>query len=248
MCTLSWKPLEDGYVLFFNRDESRSRVTAQGPTLRQKNGVDFLAPTDGARGGTWLLVNAHGISIALLNNYVTTSPAVVANASSRGFLPLNCSDCASVIEAIDHIAKMSLNDYPPFHLVVAATNEAVMLTWDGGACTPAVLRSSGEMLTTSMFRPKLIAQARDEIFTSVVGDMTDAKPETLKAFHWFEGPDGANSIKMSRPDACTHSISEITVSLRNETANFQYSPQADINGDERVLPSTSIFLPLTKHL
>lgn len=248
MCTLSWKPLEDGYVLFFNRDESRNRVTAQGPTLRQKNGVDFLAPTDGARGGTWLLVNAHGICIGLLNNYAATSPAVVVNASSRGFLPLNCSDCVSVIEAIDRIAEMPLNDYPPFHLVVAAANEAVMLTWDGSACTSAVLGSSGEMLTTSMFKPKLVAQVRDEIFTSVVGDITDAKPETLKAFHWFEGPDSATSIKMSRPDACTHSISEITVSLDKETAYFQYSPQAGINGDERVLSPTSIFIPLTKHL
>jgi len=248
MCTLSWKPLEDGYVLFFNRDESRSRVIAQGPALRQENGVGFLAPTDGARGGTWLLVNAHGISVALLNNYAATSPTIVANASSRGFLPLNCSDCTSVLEAIDRIAEMPLNDYPPFHLVVAAANEAVMLTWDGSACTSAVLSGSGEMLTTSMFKSKLVAQVRDEIFTSVVGDITDAKPETLKAFHWFEGPDGATSIKMSRPDACTHSISEITVSLGNETANFQYAPQAGIDGDERVLPSTSIFLPLTKHL
>lgn len=248
MCTLSWKPLEDGYVLFFNRDESRNRVSAQGPTLQQKNGVDFLAPTDGARGGTWLLVNAHGICIALLNNYAAGSTAVVANALSRGFLPLNCSDCTNVIEAIDRIAEMPLNEYPPFHLVVAAANEAVMLTWDGSTCTPAVLSSSGEMLTTSMFRPKLVAQVRDEIFANVVGDFTDAKPERLKVFHWFEGPDTATSIRMSRPDACTHSISEITVSTGKETACFLYSPQAGIKGDERVLPSTSIFLPLTKKL
>jgi len=234
MCTLSWKPLESGYVLFFNRDESRSRATAQGPSLQQNNGVEFLSPTDGERGGTWLLVNAHGISIGLLNNYQASQLAIEASPASpgpasRGMLPLKCADCASVTEAITRIEAMSLDDYPPFHLVVAGTTEASVLTWDGRASHSTVLKASGVMLTTSGFRSIDVAKVRHETFTKMVGDMAEASPGQLRNFHWYEGDNGATGIRMSRPDACTHSISHLTVSMDEKMAKYHYSPLAEIS-------------------
>ncbi len=234
MCTLSWNPLENSYVLLFNRDENRSRALAQGPSLQQSNGVEFISPTDTERGGTWLLVNAHGISIGLLNNYQSSQPVLETGTSSssppsRGMLPLKCSDCASVAEAINRIAAMSLDDYPPFYLVVAGLTEASVLTWDGRANHSAALKSSGGMLTTSAFRSIDVAKVRHETFSRLVGDMADASPDRLRDFHWYEGNDGATSVKMSRPDACTHSISYITVSLDEKMASYHYSPQADIS-------------------
>ena len=237
MCTLSWKPLDNSYVLFFNRDESRKRAAAQGPSLRQVNGVEYLSPTDGERGGTWLLVNAFGISIGLLNNYASTQPSAITKPSSprpssRGMLPLKCSDCASVTEAITRIESMSLDDYPPFHLVVAGLTEAAVLTWDGRASHSAELKASGVMLTTSAFRSIDVARIRHETFARMVGDMADASTDKLKRFHWHQGDNGATGIKMSRPDACTHSISYITVSLDEKMASYHYSPQADISSAE----------------
>lgn len=230
MCTLSWKPLNNGYVLFFNRDESRDRAVARGPSLQQNDGVEFLSPTDGARGGTWLLVNAHGISVALLNNYASTQSVKKVNPglSSRGMLPLECSDCVSVAEAITRIETMPLEHYPPFHLLVAGADEASVLTWNGDACFSETLDASGAMLTTSAFRSKTVAKTRRETFVTLVGDMNDATPSQLRDFHWYEGDDGATGIRMSRPDACTHSISRITVSMDEAVVSFQYSPQADI--------------------
>ena len=234
MCTLSWKPLESGYVLFFNRDESRGRAAAQGPSLQHNNGVEFLSPTDGERGGTWLLVNAHGISIGLLNNY--QAPQLVMEAiptspdpASRGMLPLKCADCASVAEAIERIEGMPLGDYPPFHLVVAGATEASVLTWDGRASHSTVLKASGVMLTTSGFRSIDVAKIRHETFSRLVGDMAEASTGQLRDFHWNEGDEGATSVKMSRPDACTHSISHLTVSMDKKMANYHYSPLAEIS-------------------
>lgn len=246
MCTLSWKPVEKGYVLFFNRDESRRRAAARAPSLQKNKGVSYLAPTDPVGGGTWLLVNEYGLSIGLLNNYAVTSATAITGASSRGLLPLNCADCASVAEAIGRITSMSLNAYPPFHLVVMAMDEATMLTWDGIDCTVAALKASGEMLTTSAFKSELVANVRDDTFNRLVGDISVAQPAQLKAFHWYADHEGATSVRMSRPDACTHNISEITVSMDREVAHFKYSPQAGIHGDKRIPPPTSLLLPLTK--
>ncbi len=229
MCTLSWKPLENSYVLFFNRDENRSRAAARAPTLQQRNGVEYLSPTDGERGGTWLLVNAHGISIGLLNNYAASQAVTKVDPSSRGMLPLSCSDCASVAAAISRVEAMPLADFPPFHLVVSGKNEATVLSWNGQNCISTTLNPSGAMLTTSAFRSKTVAKSRHETFAMLVGDMAAASPAQLSAFHRHEGDAGATGIRMSRPDACTHSISQIIVSMDDQMARFHYSPQADIS-------------------
>lgn len=227
MCTLSWKPLANGYVLFFNRDERRSRQAALAPELKQKNGVEFLAPTDGARGGTWLLVNAHGISIGLLNNYAATPLAIVDEPASRGMLPLACADCSSVRQAILRVKAMSLETFPPFHIVIVCAREAAVLSWDGRVCVETTLAGAGAMLTSSAYRPAKTQQARQAVFTELVGDMAAASAEQLQAFHWHTSNDGAQGILMAREDACTHSISHITVDLDEQMAQFYYTPEPE---------------------
>lgn len=132
-------------------------------------------------------------------------------------LPLECSDCASVNEAI---ARES-------------ATKASVLTWTGHACHSVALNESGTMLTTSAFRSVAVATVRHKTFTNLVGDMTNAIPEQLRDFHWYEGDDGATGIRMSRPDACTHSISYVTVSMDEKVAHYHYSPQSEISPNER---------------
>jgi len=46
MCTMTWFTKEDGYELFFNRDERKSRRRAQLPTVQQHvNGIEYISPT-----------------------------------------------------------------------------------------------------------------------------------------------------------------------------------------------------------
>ncbi|MDT8321298.1 MAG: NRDE family protein [Xanthomonadales bacterium] len=85
MCTLSWKPQAGGYVLRFNRDERRERSPAAPPAALQRGGMRFLAPRDGAAGGSWLLVNAAGLSIGLLNHYAAQATTTAGGQLSRGW-------------------------------------------------------------------------------------------------------------------------------------------------------------------
>lgn len=226
MCTLSWKPTTEGYVLFFNRDEQRSRPPALPPALRRHNGVDFIAPIDAAHGGTWLLANAHGLSIGLLNHYPAT-PAQPAEAyASRGLLPLACADCASAAEAVGRCAGLPLTNYPPFHFVAIDLRVAASLIWDGHAPRIDWLDPAGAMLTTSSFHPDLIARARHTVFKQQLGDIADATLAQLEAFHRHRGIDPAASVRMARIDACTHNISRIVVSREN--TRFSYEPQPEL--------------------
>ena len=241
MCTLTWRPTGSGYVLLFNRDEQRSRKPALPPTHRQRNGVSFLAPTDADHGGTWLLVNAHGLSVCLLNHYPAIPPPQREQTVSRGHLVLGCADSTSVNEVMERGRSMHLAAYPPFQLVAIDAAGGAELTWDGRSCTTSALGADGAMLTSSSFHPDAIPHARRVMFSRIVGDIGTATADRLEVFHRHCGDDPAAAVRMSRPDACTHSIARIVLSEREGTANFYYEPQSEI---APVGPPLNINLPL----
>ncbi|HRC86033.1 MAG TPA: NRDE family protein, partial [Thermoanaerobaculia bacterium] len=69
MCTVSWFWTAEGYQLFGNRDESRSRRQALPPRRAEQDGVAYLAPVDADAGGTWIAANELGVTLTLLNFY-----------------------------------------------------------------------------------------------------------------------------------------------------------------------------------
>lgn len=241
MCTLSWQPFEDGYCLWFNRDERRDRPPAAPPASARIDGVACLAPRDGA-GGTWLLVNARGVSLGLLNHYPGEGADMPAAPRSRGLIPLACAGSASAAEALACCAEMDLAAWRPFLLVAVDAVEAALLTWDGRAPALRRLPDGGGMLTSSSWRPEAVAQARRAVFRRLVGDLP-GDPERLEAFHRHRGAEPAAGIRMARPDACTHSIARIDVSWREGDARFRYEPQTEI---QPVPPVTTTRLLLEK--
>jgi len=245
MCTLSWRPTENGYILRFNRDEQRSRKTALPPAHRQRNNVTFLAPTDAERGGTWMLVNTHGLSICLLNHYPEIPAPPLDKTESRGKLMLDLTDCTNITDAINRCSSMSLNAYPPFQLVAIDVTGGMQLTWNGRAYMSSALNKKGAMLSSSSFRPKAVVDTRHEIFKRIVGDINTVADEQLEAFHYQRDTDSAASVRMSRPDACTHNISRIEISgqythpepehhsAKKAVATFYYEPQKEISPNDQ---------------
>lgn len=75
MCTVSWDTSSTADLLWFNRDEQRSRSVAEPP--RQHNlpeGLSVLSPVDPDGGGTWIGVNECGLIVCLLNAYDLGTP------------------------------------------------------------------------------------------------------------------------------------------------------------------------------
>ena len=78
MCTLTWWRGEEGeFEVFFNRDEKKTRSRAELPLKREENGMQFLSPRDPDGGGTWMLVNEHGVVLCLLNRWHEESKEAV---------------------------------------------------------------------------------------------------------------------------------------------------------------------------
>ncbi|HKX45758.1 MAG TPA: NRDE family protein, partial [Planctomycetota bacterium] len=84
MCTVTWIRRVDGFELFCNRDERRTRPAALLPEARRgPSGIEYAAPIDAEAGGTWVAVNERGLALCLLNHYQAAEP-LGRDLASRG--------------------------------------------------------------------------------------------------------------------------------------------------------------------
>ena len=217
MCTLTWqRAAAGGYDLWFNRDERDTRQPEQAPRFGETPaGVRYLAPLDGDHGGTWLLLNSHGLSVAILNFY--PRGVLEAGRFSRGTIPLHCAACRGVGEIATALRALAIKDYAPFHLVaVDAQGGAVHFRWDARALHES---PAAAFLTSSSFEPERVQDVRRARFAAWPG----RAPEDLLRFHHQHDPAaGAESVCMRRPDACTRSV--CTIRVRSGGSELQYQP------------------------
>ncbi|HTJ77483.1 MAG TPA: NRDE family protein [Rariglobus sp.] len=224
MCTLTWKALhEGGYDLFFNRDELNTRGAEQSPCLESIAGISFAAPRDTDRGGTWLVTNAHGLTVALLNDYACRWRPAESIAVSRGALVMSCATASSPEAALAMIDNIFVERVGPFKLVVLGANgQGIRLHWDGQALT----EEKGETLsfeTSSSFNTAVVCEARRRQFEILLAGRQHAGSDELTAFHWRHDADnGAASVLMRRPDARTRSVTR--VSVREAMVEMHYEP------------------------
>ena len=66
MCTVSFIPLQNGFLLTSNRDEKIYRPTI-APQVYIENDLKLLYPKDEKAGGTWIVAKEDGTTIVLLN-------------------------------------------------------------------------------------------------------------------------------------------------------------------------------------
>jgi hypothetical protein len=83
MCTLSFIPEEDGYIVAMNRDERRERASAMPPSIQRNGKLTFLYPSEPG-GGTWIGGNSRGNLLALLNWNPTRTQTLGEKLRSRG--------------------------------------------------------------------------------------------------------------------------------------------------------------------
>jgi hypothetical protein len=231
MCTLTWKPLDDGYALFFNRDERRDRPDAHPPAPHMRNGSRCIVPIDPRGGGSWLLVNEFGLTLALLNHYPRARTPMPVAPKSRGELVLAAADCVSIEDAVARIRARPLAAYAPFRWVAADASHAIALVWNGSRLTRRRLPSAGAMLTSSAWRPLATARARHAEFKRLTSGIGEADLRDIDAFHHQrDAVEPARGVLMARADARTHSISCIRMMASEVTFAYEVLSE-DANAD-----------------
>lgn len=211
MCTVTWwrEPDVATFGVWFNRDESRTRP-ASDPVGAQvaADGTPFLAPRDSAAGGTWLLANAHGLVVGVLNFYAVAARAAGVPRLSRGTLPLSQCASRSVDEVGRSLGALDREAYAPFILVAWDRERFAAWSWDGRE----LVRDDAPAapLTTSSFRSPDVCAWRRSRYAALVARPTASN---LAAYHNdVAHADPAFNVRMRRPDARTESACRVTVS------------------------------------
>ncbi|MHA1113377.1 MAG: NRDE family protein [Alphaproteobacteria bacterium] len=107
-----------------NRDEMQDRPW-HPPARHWPDRPELVAGIDELAGGSWLGVNDHGVCAAILNRPDSLGPA--PGKRSRGELVLDALDHADAAGAAAALAKIEVNAYRGFNLIVADNRDAIWL-------------------------------------------------------------------------------------------------------------------------
>jgi transport and Golgi organization protein 2 len=224
MCTVSWLHQLNGYQLFCNRDEKRTRKPARAPRVHVVGGTRCISPLDGDFGGTWIGANEFGVSVCLLNRYADVP--VAAPTISRGRLVLEALACNSVETVLTRMASLDVREFAPFTIIALESGRpAAALIWNGRETTAVNNADVLVPVVSSSADQRSAVRERNAEFRRVCGGCTGVDPAALESFHssHLRGP-GANSPCMHRDDDETVSFTRLAVC--GKTVTVSYSPAA----------------------
>src|SRR5438876_10474049 len=122
MCTLTFVPTEDGYLVGMNRDELLTRPVALPPKRFQRSGMEMVYPSEPS-GGTWIACNDRGNLLALLNWNASGSPLFGEKRKTRGLVIAELTGEPDLAAADCHFHQMHVDGLRPFRLVWALQRE-----------------------------------------------------------------------------------------------------------------------------
>lgn len=130
MCTVTYIPLQDGFVLTSSRDEQVFRPTLK-PQVYAHNNAKLIYPKDEVAAGTWIATGNNNKVACLLNGAFTSHFKETNYTKSRGLVLLDFFEYHTFPEAIESV---NLNGIEPFTLLLIDYNNDIMfhqLVWDG---------------------------------------------------------------------------------------------------------------------
>jgi len=252
MCTLTWLLDKNGYEVFFNRDERRSRPKAALPVYDAASesifpidlGID-PGPTNSSQKystakGTWIAVNKKGLSLCLLNNYQDSIKAGNGNNfTSRGILIPKLIHFRKPENIITALGEINLKDFQPFLLCIfpsdltITNNRVFTCAWSGEKLSEAI---AVQPVISSAVQLKNVTRSRINLFKQL-GVQENITTDSLLEFHSAHLPEkGKLSVCMHRDDARTQSLSHIQVG-NNISFSYHDGPPCENNN------WTKLFIP-----
>jgi hypothetical protein len=219
MCSVTFLPREEGFVLAMNRDELISRVPALPPKVHHRGELTVLCPSEPS-GGTWIGVNSAGLAFSLLN-WHSQPDRPGEDLISRGEVVRALLSGRSSSEVSAILKELPLRRMNPFRLIAVSLPERLLAEWNSGSelLTSKVCPWQRHHWFSSGFDEAKAIQVRRGVCEQFSGDLEDLP--TLRKLHASHVPiAGPFSLCMHRKDATTVSYTEITV--RDHTASMFY--------------------------
>lgn len=126
MCTVTFVPVSDGFVITSNRDEKITRDRALPPQKHSFQETEITFPKDQKAGGTWIAFTKNKV-IVLLNGGQEKHVARPSYRKSRGIIAL---EIIASSNSLSYWNNLDLIDIEPFTIVFFEENQLYQLQWN----------------------------------------------------------------------------------------------------------------------
>jgi hypothetical protein len=220
MCTLTFIPKPQGYLLGMNRDERLTRELALPPAAISNLKIAAVYPREDG-GGTWIGSNASGIAFAVLNQNPGTQTPVKER--SRGEIIPVLLRSSRFPEAMRAFQKMEMRGMLPFVLIGIFPAEQIIsqCQWDGATLQFARIGWDVRHWFSSGVSDEMARKVRATTCQEAWRRRDAASAEWLRGLHASHSPvRGSFSICVHRPDAATVSYTEIAFTRADLTMRY----------------------------
>lgn len=225
MCTVTFVPVKDKFIITSNRDEKSSRAKALAPVMYNVNGVNLFFPKDAGAGGTWIAINENGNVGVVLNGGFVKHNSNPPYRKSRGLIFL---DIITADNPVDCFANIELNNIEPFTLVLLENNNLFECRWDGMKKHSKELYNQFPYIWSSAtLYDEATVLKREQWFASFLNKNINPSQEDILHFHQFTGDgDLHNDLKMDR-DGFMSTVSVTSIEIENNAAIMKYADLKD---------------------
>jgi len=202
MCTLTYIPKKEGFILTSNRDESLFRPQSLEPEKFEMFGQSLLFPKDPEANGTWIATADSDRTICLLNGGFVRHIQQPKYRKSRGLVLLDYFQFANAAEFAN---AYDFSNVAPFTLVIVEELPNRILTeirWTGNEIFSKDPDHTFPFIWSSvtLYSPEIIAARANEFKAWLEKNPSPDNFDILHFHHFAGGNDNANSLIMSRPD------------------------------------------------
>ena len=219
MCTVTYIPTDNGFILSSNRDESPTRAINH-LDVEVINGQKVIYPKD-TKGGSWLFLSESGQVICVLNGAFIKHSHTPPYRKSRGLIAKSYFTHSSPKAFFQHI---DLHGIEPFTLIVADAGKLYEFRWDESAKHIRRLDPDKAHIWSSstLYTPEIQGK-RKEWFENYLKDHSNLTISDAKYIHrhGHVGDPTQNYIMNRNNIVCTVSISHVIVS--GEGMQFEFS-------------------------
>ena len=220
MCTVTYTPQKEGYILTSNRDESALR-SPKNITQLTRSGQELLFPRDKGAGGSWIITSSKDRLVCLLNGAIERHERQLPYRISRGIMVMNFFDYP---HATHFFEEYNFKDIEPFTMIIYDKEQLFDFRWDGLQTHLLELDTSEPHIWSSAtLYDKETQQKRKIWFAEWLKDRTDFSREAILSLH-KTGGEGNPSIDfmMNRYNYLVQTVSITQVISTKTTSQMRY--------------------------
>jgi hypothetical protein len=214
MCTLSFVPANEDFLIAMNRDELHSRQTALPACILEIDSAEVVCPREPG-GGTWIACNDNGTCLALLNWHVPVAGHPVEQPQTRGSLIPALITAPTAAKVSARIESLPLKAILPFRLMGVFRSRAEVCEWRWNGAT--VMRIDHPWSRRHWFSSSIsddrATEERLRTIESAVRRSSRLDETWLRSLHSSHSPaPGPFSVCVHRQDASTVSYTMVRCS------------------------------------